>query len=112
MISEEKINIAVRDAVESMMRGGVEEQEVEELKPREIEFDEVDSLKVSNYLLRIQNERLMKEIEDRRRKLAHTELTSVDKTIHQEFAQKYDVDLDLWELQIDAESKRIKLEPK
>jgi len=122
MISQDRVHQAVNSAVAQIIAENTGAQgslptpppepsnseslnEVQDLESKTISFDEVDSLKVANYLLRVRNERLVQEVEDRRRKLTALELDLVSKEIHEEFAGKYDIDTDAFDISIDAKEK-------
>jgi hypothetical protein len=86
--------------------------EVEGPGTTEHEFDEMDSLKCAVYLLRVRNERLVQEIEDRRRSAQALDLDLASKAIHDELAQKYGIDLETNELSIDPQEKSFTVTPK
>jgi hypothetical protein len=122
MISQDKMHRAVNSAVaQYLAEAGAAEpvpsneealDQVEELQPRSIPFDEVDSLKVANYLLRVRNERLLQEVEERRRKHSSLELDLASKEVHEELANKYGVDVSSFNIEIDAQKKTINVTAK
>lgn len=117
MIDKESITKMVQEQVAAKLAGDktlasqpadTEKKPTPDVKP----LDEVDVVKLDNFLLKQEVERLEKTLEDRRREQAEKQLIDERNKLQAYLIEKYNVDVETHSLVINAQARTLTITPR